>query len=116
MSRFHSTITDAKAVSPNAAYTAYQAARAAAVASGALPPPRHIVNAPTALMKELGHGAGYVYDHDAEDGFSGQDYFPEGMARPALYAPTDRGFERDLAARRARLDALRQRRAAGQAR
>ena len=54
------------------------------------------MNAPTKLMKEQGFGAGYAYDHDAEDGFSGQNYFPETMKRPIFYAPVDRGFERDL--------------------
>ena len=59
----------------------------------------HILNAPTRLMKEQGFGAGYAYDHDAEDGFSGQDYFPDGMARPRFYQPVERGFERDLGKR-----------------
>jgi len=80
----------------NAGYVAYKAARAAARAHGSEPPPRHILNAPTRLMKEQGYGAGYAYDHDAEDGFSGQDYFPETMKREVFYAPVDRGFERDL--------------------
>lgn len=83
----------------NAAYVAYKAARAAARATGALPPPAHIRNAPTRLMKELGYGAGYAYDHDAEDGFSGQDYFPEGMQRTPFYSPPERGFERELGKR-----------------
>ena len=80
----------------NAAYVAYKAARKAARDTGSHPPPMHIVNAPTRLMKDLGHGAGYEYDHDAEDGFSGQSYFPDGMQREAFYAPVERGFERDL--------------------
>ncbi|MBC7479047.1 MAG: replication-associated recombination protein A [Pseudorhodobacter sp.] len=80
----------------NAAYTAYKAARDAARQTGSQPPPLHIRNAPTALMKDLGYGAAYTYDHDAEDGFSGQDYFPEGMKRPVYYLPQERGFERDL--------------------
>jgi putative ATPase len=80
----------------NAAYTAYKAARAMATKTGSEPPPKHILNAPTALMKEEGYGTGYAYDHDEEDGFSGQNYFPDGMARPELYAPVERGFERDL--------------------
>ncbi|MGR3434975.1 MAG: replication-associated recombination protein A [Shimia sp.] len=83
----------------NATYVAYKAARRAAEESGSVPPPKHIRNAPTQLMKDQGHGAGYAYDHDAEDGFSGQDYFPDGMERPAFYAPVERGFERDLAKR-----------------
>ena len=80
----------------NAVYTAYKAARTAARDTGSLMPPHHILNAPTKLMKGLGYGAGYAYDHDQEDGFSGQNYFPEGMKRPVLYAPLERGFEREL--------------------
>ena len=80
----------------NAAYQAYNAAREAARQTGSLPPPLHIRNAPTKLMKDIGYGAGYAYDHDAEDGFSGQNYFPEGMKRPVYYTPPARGFERDL--------------------
>lgn len=80
----------------NAGYVAYKAARAEARRTGSEPPPRHILNAPTRLMKEQGFGAGYAYDHDAEDGFSGQNYFPETMRRPVLYQPVERGFERDL--------------------
>jgi len=80
----------------NAGYGAYKAARAEARRTGSLMPPAHILNAPTAMMKEQGYGAGYAYDHDAEDGFSGQNYFPEGMKRPVLYVPVERGFERDL--------------------
>jgi putative ATPase len=80
----------------NAGYAAYKAARAEARRTGSEPPPRHILNAPTRLMKEQGYGAGYEYDHDAEDGFSGQNYFPETMRRPVLYQPVERGFERDL--------------------
>ena len=85
----------------NAAYAAFKAATAAARHSGSEPPPKHILNAPTRLMKEQGYGAGYAYDHDAEDAFSGQSYFPDGMERAAFYHPVDRGFERDL---RKRLD------------
>ncbi|MEZ5798798.1 MAG: replication-associated recombination protein A [Paracoccaceae bacterium] len=80
----------------NGVYVAYKAARAAARETGSLMPPRHILNAPTRLMKEVGYGAGYAYDHDAEDGFSGQDYFPDGMRRPVYYNPPERGFEREL--------------------
>ncbi|MEM9580869.1 MAG: replication-associated recombination protein A [Pseudomonadota bacterium] len=80
----------------NAAYVAYKSARRAAKDTGSKPPPKHILNAPTTMMKDQGYGAGYAYDHDAEDGFSGQDYFPEGMERPQLYAPVERGFEREL--------------------
>jgi putative ATPase len=80
----------------NAVYTAYKAARAAARETGSLMPPKHILNAPTRMMKEHGYGSGYAYDHDAEDGFSGQNYFPEGMKRPVWYLPPERGFEREL--------------------
>jgi putative ATPase len=62
-------------------------------------PPAHILNAPTALMKDLGYGAGYAYDHDAPDGFSGQDHFPDGMARENFYRPVPRGFEREVSKR-----------------
>src|SRR6056297_2457089 len=80
----------------NAGYAAYKAAMREAKKTGSEPPPKHILNAPTSLMKEQGYGAGYDYDHDAEDGFSGQNYFPEGMSRPVLYQPVERGFEREL--------------------
>jgi putative ATPase len=80
----------------NGVYVAYKAARAAARDTGSQMPPRHILNAPTRLMKDVGYGSGYAYDHDAEDGFSGQDYFPEGMKRPVFYNPPERGFEREL--------------------
>ncbi len=83
----------------NGVYTAYKAARVAARETGSHPPPLHIRNAPTKLMKDIGYGAGYAYDHDAEDGFSGQNYFPDGMKRPVYYAPPERGFERDLVKR-----------------
>jgi putative ATPase len=80
----------------NAGYAAYKAAREAARTTGSAPPPMHILNAPTRLMKEQGFGSGYRYDHDAEDAFSGQEYFPEGMKRGVYYVPVDRGFEREL--------------------
>ncbi|WP_295315326.1 replication-associated recombination protein A [Roseobacter sp.] len=80
----------------NAAYVAYKGARRTAKETGSEPPPKHILNAPTSMMKDQGYGAGYAYDHDAEDGFSGQNYFPDGMERPQLYQPVERGFERDL--------------------
>jgi putative ATPase len=83
----------------NAVYTAFGAAKAAAKATGSLMPPAHILNAPTRLMKQLGYGAGYEYDHGAEDAFSGQNYFPDGMDRVQLYQPRDRGFEREIAKR-----------------
>src|SRR5215813_3702599 len=85
----------------NATYTALSVANAAARETGSLMPPMHILNAPTRLMKDLGYGKGYEYDHDTAEGFSGQNYFPEGMARRAFYQPVDRGFEREI---RKRLD------------
>ncbi len=80
----------------NGGYVAFKAAMAAAKATGSEPPPKHILNAPTRMMKDIGYGAGYQYDHDAEDGFSGQNYFPETMQRPVYYQPEERGFEREL--------------------
>ncbi len=77
----------------NAVYKAFGAARRSARATGSLMPPAHIRNAPTKLLRELGYGAGYEYDHDAEDGFSGQNYFPDGMQPERYYTPTDRGRE-----------------------
>jgi putative ATPase len=85
----------------NAAYRAFGEASGAARETGSLAPPMHILNAPTRLMKDLGYGAGYAYDHDAPEAFSGQDYFPEGMERRAFYRPVERGFEREI---RKRLD------------
>ncbi len=89
----------ATAPKSNAAYVAQAAAMRAARATGSLMPPAHILNAPTGLMKELGYGAGYAYDHDAPDGFSGQNYFPDGMARENFYRPAPRGFEREVSKR-----------------
>lgn len=83
----------------NAAYVAYKAAMRSAEQTGSHPPPKHILNAPTQLMKNEGYGSGYDYDHDAEDGFSGQNYFPEGMDRPTYYTPVERGFEREMTRR-----------------
>ena len=80
----------------NASYMAYAVARQAAKQTGSEPPPLHIRNAPTRLMKDIGYGAGYAYDHDQEDAFSGQNYFPETMKRPVYYTPPERGFEREL--------------------
>jgi putative ATPase len=72
---------------------------AAAKSTGSPMPPAHILNAPTRLMKDLGYGHGYAYDHEAEDAFSGQNYFPDGMERRSFYQPTERGFEREIAKR-----------------
>jgi putative ATPase len=86
----------ATAPKSNAVYAALKAAQAAALSQGSLPPPKIILNAPTKLMKDEGHGAGYRYDHDEPDAFSGQDYFPERMGRQSFYHPVDRGFEREI--------------------
>jgi putative ATPase len=91
----------ATAPKSNAAYMAFGAAKRAAKDAGSLLPPKHILNAPTRLMKEEGYGTDYDYDHDAPDAFSGQDYFPEALGRQTFYDPPDRGFEREI---RKRLD------------
>jgi putative ATPase len=93
----------------NAVYAAFGAARRAATRTGSLMPPKHILNAPTRLMKEQGFGEGYAYDHDTEAGFSGQNYFPEEMERERFYRPTERGLERELSERIVKLDRLRAR-------
>uniref|UniRef100_UPI003F255491 replication-associated recombination protein A n=1 Tax=Rhizobium sp. F40D2 TaxID=3453141 RepID=UPI003F255491 len=86
----------ATAPKSNAVYTAFKAASQAAKQNGSLLPPKHILNAPTKLMKGEGYGEGYRYDHDEPDAFSGQDYFPEKMGRQTFYDPPERGFERDI--------------------
>ncbi|TBZ12243.1 replication-associated recombination protein A [Rhizobium leguminosarum] len=86
----------ATAPKSNAVYTAFKAASQAAKQNGSLLPPKHILNAPTKLMKGEGYGDGYRYDHDEPDAFSGQDYFPEKMGRQIFYDPPERGFERDI--------------------
>ncbi len=86
----------ATAPKSNAVYTAYKSAMRAAKENGSLLPPKHILNAPTKLMKGEGYGDGYRYDHDEPDAFSGQDYFPEKMGRRTFYDPPERGFEREL--------------------
>jgi len=80
----------------NAAYHAFKLAGRAARDGGSLPPPKHILNAPTQLMKNEGYGAGYEYDHNSEGGVSGQNYFPDGVAREDYYQPTDRGLEGEI--------------------
>jgi putative ATPase len=85
----------------NAAYRALGAAMGAARETGSLMPPKHILNAPTRLMRDLGYAKDYAYDHDTPEGFSGQDYFPETLDRRTFYEPVDRGFEREI---RKRLD------------
>jgi putative ATPase len=97
----------------NATYAAFKAAQDAARRTGSEPPPLHIRNAPTKLMKDQGYGAGYAYDHDAEDGFSGQNYFPEGMPRGVYYQPVERGHERELKRRLDYFVKLRLRRTSG---
>ena len=89
----------ASAPKSNAVYVALGAGKRAAEEHGSLMPPAHILNAPTKLMKSLGYGRGYQYDHEAEEGFSGQNYFPEAMARVAFYVPKETGFEREIAKR-----------------
>ena len=86
----------ATAPKSNAAYAAFGAAMRTAKEAGSLLPPKHILNAPTKLMKGEGYGAGYEYDHDAPDAFSGQDYFPEALGRRRFYDPPERGFEREI--------------------
>jgi putative ATPase len=91
----------ATAPKSNAAYVAQKAAWRSARDTGSLMPPKNILNAPTKLMKQIGYGKNYRYDHDAEGGFSGDDYWPEEMEPQAYYAPTDRGFEKRIAERMA---------------
>ena len=97
----------ATAPKSNATYMAQKKAWRSAEETGSLMPPMHILNAPTRLMKNVGYGKGYAYDHEADEAFSGQDYWPEGMERQAFYEPTDRGFEARV---RERLDYWEQRR------
>ncbi|MEL1249563.1 replication-associated recombination protein A [Aurantiacibacter gilvus] len=89
----------ATAPKSNAAYKAQKASFASARDTGSLMPPMNIVNAPTKLMKDAGYGAGYAYDHDADEGFSGDNYWPEEMAPQTFYEPVERGFEREIAKR-----------------
>lgn len=104
------TIYLATAPKSNAAYVAYKAAMRAAKANGSIAPPKHILNAPTRLMADEGYGAGYAYDHNTPDGFSGQNYFPDEMVREQFYDPPDRGFERELNKRLKYWDNLRRER------
>ena len=100
----------ATAAKSNAVYKAYKAVRRAARATGSLMPPAHILNAPTRLMKDIGYGKGYEYDHDTEEGFSGQNYFPDGMKREIFYRPTGKGYEREVRHRLETWASLRERR------
>jgi putative ATPase len=99
----------AAAPKSNAVYRAFGGATQAARESGSLMPPKHILNAPTRLMRDLGYGRGYAYDHDTEEGFSGQNYFPDEMPRRTVYRPTDRGMEKAVAERLRRWAELRRR-------
>lgn len=91
----------------NAAYKAEKAAKKAARETGSLTPPKHSLNAPTSMMKDLGYGEGYEYHHNADDGFSGQNYFPDDMSRQQFYTPLDRGFEREIEKRLSYWDRIR---------
>jgi putative ATPase len=97
----------ATAPKSNAAYKAQKAAWKLASDTGSLMPPANILNAPTKLMKDIGYGKGYAYDHDAEDGFSGANYWPDGIAPAELYAPVERGFEAKIRERIAHWNRLR---------
>ena len=103
----------ATAPKSNAVYVAFKAAQKAAKETGSLMPPAHIRNAPTKLMRDLGYGQGYAYDHDAEDGFSGQNYFPDEMERRVFYRPKGEGAEGPIKARLDRWAELRARKSQG---
>lgn len=109
----HCVIHLATAPKSNAAYVAYKAARKAAAETGSLMPPKHILNAPTTMMKDQGYGTGYQYDHDVEGGVSGQDYFPDGMKRPVFYDPKGQGREAPIAEKLKQIAALRKSRRNG---
>jgi putative ATPase len=95
----HAVVHMATAPKSNAVYTAYKSAMKSARETGSLPPPAHILNAPTQLMKDIGYGEGYSYDPDTKEGFSGQNYFPDGLKRQRFYDPKGEGRERDIKAR-----------------
>lgn len=103
----------ASAPKSNASYKALGFAMRAAREHGSLMPPKHILNAPTRMMKDMGYGAGYEYDHDADEGFSGQNYFPDEMRRERFYRPGERGYEREIAKRIEYWDKLRAKRESG---
>jgi putative ATPase len=104
------TIYVATAPKSNAAYVAFGGAKRAAEEGGSLLPPKHILNAPTKLMKQEGYGRGYTYDHNEDEAFSGQNYFPDGMERQSFYTPTAYGYEAEVKARLERFAALRAKR------
>jgi putative ATPase len=103
----------ATAPKSNAVYAAWGAAMGLVKETGSLSPPKHILGAPTRLMREMGYGKGYEYDHDANDAFSGADYWPDGMEARVLYEPSDRGEEAAIAGRLAKWRALRKERQLG---
>ena len=103
----HAVVHLATAPKSNAVYVAYKAAMNSAKKTGSLPPPAYILNAPTSMMKDLGYGDGYQYDHDMPNGFSGQNYFPDGIDRPQFYAPKGEGREAAIKARLEKLSQLR---------
>jgi putative ATPase len=105
------TVYLATAPKSNAAYMGFNAASRVAQEGGSLLPPKHILNAPTTLMKQEGYGRDYAYDHNEDEAFSGQNYFPDGMERHHFYAPTERGFEREIKARLDRWAELRAKKA-----
>ena len=108
------TIYMATAPKSNATYVGFKRAMRAAKQHGSIAPPKHILNAPTSLMADEGYGAGYAYDHDTPEGFSGQDYFPEELSeRPQFYDPPERGFEREIRKRLAYWDGLRRKQKGG---
>ncbi len=109
----HAVVHLATAPKSNAVYTAWKAAVRAARETGSLIPPKHILNAPTGMMKDQGYGKGYAYDHDAEGGFSGQNYFPDSMVRGEFYTPKGEGREGPIAARLEQWKAWRKERGAG---
>ena len=90
------TIYLATAPKSNGVYKAFEHASGTAKETGSLLPPKHVLNAPTSMMKELGYGDGYVYDHGVDDAFSGQNYFPEELSEKRFYEPTERGFEKEI--------------------
>lgn len=106
----HAVVHMATAPKSNAVYVAYKSAMRAAKDTGSLTPPAHILNAPTKLMKDIGYGDGYAYDHDAKDGFSGQNYFPDDMPREQFYAPKGKGREAPIKERLERWAEIRNRR------
>ncbi|KCZ94500.1 replication-associated recombination protein A [Hyphomonas johnsonii] len=105
----HAVIHLATAPKSNAAYLAYKSARAFARETGSLMPPKHILNAPTGMMKEQGYGDGYAYDHDTEEGVSGQPYFPESVGHRTFYEPSGRGRESTIAERLKQIATIRER-------